>query len=152
MVTKIRTYEKTSSQHSMKYFIASRWRNRAILDPLVERIRAAGHDVYYFVEKTVTKHARDLNPEDYMREYEAIKNWREDPYYREIYEQDLKGLRESDTLLLVLPAGKSAHMEAGIAHGMGKPTILVGPVEETESLYLAFDDWYPNIDESIASL
>ncbi|MBI4598958.1 hypothetical protein HY734_02040 [Candidatus Uhrbacteria bacterium] len=136
----------------MKYFIASRWRNREILDPLVARIRAAGHDVYYFVEKTVTKHARDLNPEDYMREYESIKNWREDPYCREIYEQDLAGLKQSDTLLLVLPAGKSAHMEAGIAHGMGKPTILVGSVEETESLYLAFNEWYPSIDEFIASL
>lgn len=35
----------------MKYFIASRWRNRAILDPLVAKIREKGHQVYYFVEK-----------------------------------------------------------------------------------------------------
>lgn len=136
----------------MKYFIASRWRNRAILDPLVERIRAAGHDAYYFVEKTVTKHARDLEPEEYMKKYEAIKNWREDPYCKEIYEQDLGGLKQCETLLLVLPAGKSAHMEAGIAHGLGKRTILVGPVEETESLYLAFDEWYPSIEEFVESL
>ncbi|MEK7620183.1 MAG: hypothetical protein AAB413_03015 [Patescibacteria group bacterium] len=136
----------------MNYFIASRWRNRDILDPLVEQIRAAGHDVYYFVEKTITKHARELEPEEYMKRYESIKNWREDPYCKKIYEQDLCGLKECETLLLILPAGKSAHMEAGIAHGLGKRTILVGAVEETESLYLAFDEWYPSIEEFIASL
>ncbi len=136
----------------MKYFIASRWRNRAILDPLVAKIRAAGHEVFYFVEKTTTNHARELDPEEYMKQYEAIQNWREDPHCREIFEQDLAGLKQCDTLLLILPAGKSAHMEAGIAHGLGKPCILVGPVEETESLYLAFDKWYPSIDEFIQSL
>lgn len=136
----------------MNYFIASRWRNRAILDPLVEQIRAAGHDTYYFVEKTVTKHARDLDPEQYMKEYEAIKNWREDSYCREIYEQDMNALKECETLLLILPAGKSAHMEAGIAHGLGKRTILVGPVEEAESLYIAFDEWFPSIEAFVASL
>ncbi len=136
----------------MKYFIASRWRNRAILDPLVAQMRAKGHDVFYFVEKTSTKHAQDLDPETYMKQYEAIKNWREDPYCREVFEQDLKGLKENDVLVLVLPAGKSAHMEAGIAHGLGKKCVLVGEVEETESLYLAFDEWYPSIDEFLQSL
>ena len=64
----------------MNYFIASRWRNRDILRSLVEQIRAAGHDVYYFVEKTITKHARELEPEGvHEARYESIKNWREDP-------------------------------------------------------------------------
>lgn len=136
----------------MKYFVASRWRNREILDPLVAKIREKGHQVFYFVEKTITKHAQNLDPETYMKQYEAIKNWREDAYCREVFEEDLRGLKDSDILLLVLPAGKSAHMEAGIAYGIGKKCILVGSVEETESLYLAFDEWYPSIDEFLQSL
>lgn len=87
-----------------------------------------------------------------MKEYEAIKNWREDAYCKEVFEQDLKGLKDNDALLLILQAGKSAHMEAGIAYGLGKKCILVGAVEETESFYLAFDEWYPSIEEFIQSL
>lgn len=136
----------------MKYFIASRWRNRAILDPLVAQIRSKGHRVFYFVEKPVTKHAQDLDPDVYMKQYEVIKKWREDAYCKEVFEQDLQGLKENDILLLVLPAGKSAHMEAGIAYGLGKKCVLVGPIEETESLYLAFHEWYPSIEEFLQSL
>jgi hypothetical protein len=55
-------------------------------------------------------------------------------------------------LILLLPAGKSAHIEAGVAYGMGKKLILVGEQKETESLYLIFDECYNSVDEFIQSL
>jgi hypothetical protein len=136
----------------MKYFVASRWRNRAILDPLVEKIRSRGHDVYYFVEKTITAVGRDLEPEQYMQQYEAAQDWRNDPHYIEIFKQDLDGLKNADVLVMVLPAGNSSHMEAGIAFGLGKKCVLVGTIEKAESLYFTFDETYPDTDSFVASL
>lgn len=52
----------------------------------------------------------------------------------------------------MLPAGKSAHMEVGIAYVMGKKCILIGEQKEAESLYLIFNEVYSSIGEFIASL
>ena len=55
--------------------------------------------------------------------------------------------KNSDNLLLVLPAGKSAHIEAGIAYGMGKKCYAIGEYEATDSLYNIFDRIFANEEE-----
>ncbi len=47
--------------------------------------------------------------------------------------------KNSKNLLLVLPAGKSAHIEAGVAYGLGKKCYAIGEYDVTDSLYLIFD-------------
>jgi len=47
----------------------------------------------------------------------------------------------------VLPAGQAAHIEAGIAYGLGKPCYAVGPVERSETLYRIFDDIFSGVHE-----
>ena len=42
--------------------------------------------------------------------------------------------------MLVLPAGKSGHIEAGIAYGLGKKCYAIGEFDATDSLYNIFDD------------
>lgn len=49
--------------------------------------------------------------------------------------------------LLVLPAGKSAHIEAGIAYGLGKKCYAIGEYDVTDSLYLIFDKIFKNENE-----
>lgn len=66
---------------------------------------------------------------------------------RTIFEDDLDGLRSADKLIMVLPAGKSSHIEAGIAYGLGKKCYAIGPYEKTDSLYLIFDKIFASIDE-----
>lgn len=66
---------------------------------------------------------------------------------RIIFEDDLNGLKSADRLIIVLPAGKSSHIEAGIAYGLGKPCYAVGPYEKTDSLYLIFEKIFSSIDE-----
>jgi len=48
--------------------------------------------------------------------------------------------------LLVLPAGTSGHIEAGVAYGMGKKCFAFGKPEKTETLYQIFDEIFPNIE------
>ena len=56
-----------------------------------------------------------------------------------IFKQDLDNEKASKNLLLVLPAGKSGHIEAGIAYGMGKKCYAIGEFDATDSLYNIFD-------------
>ncbi|MEE3344269.1 MAG: hypothetical protein VZS44_09285 [Bacilli bacterium] len=59
----------------------------------------------------------------------------------------MNGEKNSDNLLLVLPAGKSAHIEAGIAYGLGKKCYAIGEYDVTDSLYLIFDRIFKNEKE-----
>lgn len=131
------------------YFIASRWRNKNQVLELTEKLRAKQQTVFCFIEE---KNRADHSPEKYMEDFEAIENWREDREVRDIFEKDLEGLKSSETLILLLPAGKSAHMEAGVAFGMGKKCILVGEQKEAESLYLIFDKMYDSMEEFLKTL
>lgn len=47
----------------------------------------------------------------------------------------------------MLPAGKSAHIEAGVAYGLGKKCYAVGEYDTTDSLYLIFDKIFANEEE-----
>ena len=53
---------------------------------------------------------------------------------------------------MLLPAGSSVHMEAGIAYGLGKPLILIGEPEKPETLYLVFNERYKSIDEFLKTI
>lgn len=66
---------------------------------------------------------------------------------RTIFEDDLDGLKSADKLIMVLPAGKSSHIEAGIAYGLGKKCYAIGSYEKTDSLYLIFDKIFADIEE-----
>ena len=64
-----------------------------------------------------------------------------------IFKHDMEGLKSSKNLLLVLPAGKSAHIEAGVSYGLGKKCYAIGEYDVTDSLYLIFDKIFANEKE-----
>jgi hypothetical protein len=145
MITLVMNYE---------YTIVSRWRNKQQVVELTEKIRAKGKTVYSFIEgdgsnHELKDHEQKFEPEEFMRQFENIPNWRQDPKVKEIFEIDMLALRNSEFVILLLPAGKSAHIEAGAAYGLGKKLILIGEQKETESLYLIFSEVYSTIDEFI---
>lgn len=57
-----------------------------------------------------------------------------------LFHNDLEGEKNSRNLLLVLPAGKAAHIEAGIAYGLGKKCYAIGEYEATDTLYNIFQE------------
>lgn len=130
------------------FFIASRFRNKQAVLDLTEKLRQKGKTVYCFVEE----YDDSQTPEEYMQKFENIPNWREDASVKTMFEKDMQALRNSDALILLLPAGKSAHVEAGAAYGFGKKCILIGEQKEAESLYLIFEEVYQSIDEFVESL
>jgi hypothetical protein len=87
-----------------------------------------------------------------MKKYKTTKYFYNDPHFQYLFEKDLKGLKNANTVIMLLPAGNSVHIEAGIAYGLGKSLILIGEAETPESLYLIFTERYKSIEEFLFSL
>ena len=64
-----------------------------------------------------------------------------------IFHEDLDNQKLSKNFLLVLPAGKSGHIEAGISYGMNKKCYAIGEFDATDSLYNIFENIFANNDE-----
>lgn len=130
------------------FFLASRFRNKDTVLELTEKIRAKNKSVYCFIEGNET----DLTPEEYMQKFENTPDWRNNSAIKAMFETDMNALKNSKSLILLLPAGNSAHIEAGVAYGMNKHCIVIGEKKEADSLYLIFNEHYETIDDFINSL
>ena len=66
------------------------------------------------------------------------------------FEADFGAMQRADTFVLVLPCGKSAHLELGWAVGAGKRTaILLEDPVEPELMYRMVDFMASHMDELI---
>lgn len=62
------------------------------------------------------------------------------PAARRGFARDMAAIRTTDTLVLVLPCGRSAHLELGLAVGLGKKTVvLLDDPCQPELMYRAVD-------------
>lgn len=132
------------------FFISGRWRNKTAILDLTHKIREKGYSVYCFLE-TAGNMGQDDDSEDKMHAFEAL-DWKKNAYIHSVFEKDIEAEKESDAFILLLPAGKSCHIEAGVAYGLGKKCILIGEQKEAESLYLIFHENYPTIHDFLQSL
>ena len=126
-------------ENKYKFFIAGRTRNRENILKLCEIFDELNITYYCFLknEESHKEAGLDMYDNNLADKFEALGL--EDPSVRIIFEHDLDGLKNSENLLLVLPAGKSAHIESGIAYGLGKKCYAIGEYDVTDSLYLIFD-------------
>lgn len=125
----------------MKIYVASSWRN--VHQPaVVATLRDQGYDVYDFRNPrpgesgfgwtAVDPAWQAWTLQDYLR---ALGHARAEQGFR----RDLDALEWSDCCVLVLPAGASAHLEAGWCSGRGKPVVVYAPERfEPELMYKLF--------------
>lgn len=111
----------------MRVYVASSWRNER-QPVVVEALRDAGYDVYDFrnpEEGDAGFHWSQIGP-----------NWqhfRATEYQRALghklaedgFAKDMAALRSCDVVVLVLPCGASAHLEAGWAAAAGKHLLIL---------------------------
>jgi hypothetical protein len=117
----------------MKLYVASSWRNE--LQPsVVEVLRQAGHEVYDFQHPPGGDHLgfswSEIDP-GYDR-WTAIDyiGALEHPIAVAGFDSDFDAMQEANGCVLVLPCGRSAHLEAGYFVGAGKPLWIL--LEEDE--------------------
>lgn len=137
----------------MKYYIVSRWRNRDKVFELINKMKKIiGDNIYCFFDFKNNIHSKDYNPKKAMKEFESLENWRNDERVKNMFRESLKTIKKSDVIVLLLPAGKSSHIEIGIARGLNKKCILIGKQKKAETSYLIFDEFYETISDFIDSL
>lgn len=132
---------KLAPNAARRIYLASSWRNPS-QPALVARLRSWGHEVYDF---------RNPAPgNDGFRWTEIDPDWlewtpenysqlvRTHPVARAGFTLDRQALDWCDTCVLLLPSGRSAHLEAGYAAGQGKRVIVYLTPEkfEPELMYL----------------
>ncbi len=136
----------------LKWFIASPWRNKADVEQLSEALAKNGCEVYSFLQSGANL-STGASVADELKSFgEAMENWQSDPNIKRVFESEMEGLKNSEAVALIQPAGHSSLLEAGIAYGMGKTVVIIGPIEKPEVFYLLFRNFYPDIDAFLADL
>jgi hypothetical protein len=139
-----------------RIYVASSWRNTH-QPAVVARLRMAGHEVYDFRNppngvpgfawSEIDPNWKAWSAEDYRRLLTTH------PIAARGFVTDLRGMQWADTCLLVLPCGRSAHLEAGWFCGAGKRCIiLTRDGEEPELMALLATDICISIDEVLLAL
>ncbi len=136
----------------MKFFIASPWRNKVIVEGLVEELTKRGYDAYSFLENGANLLTGISIAEELKTFSEAVRNWQDNSDIKRIFDTELAGLKASDIIILLEPTGHSSLIEAGIGYGMGKKVVIIGQAEKPEVFYLISEKLYPDIASFLADL
>ena len=130
-----------------EFFITRRARNKENILKICEIFDKYNISYYCFLknEKDWGYGNDDQIPEEKQKEFESLGL--KSDIVLNLFHNDLEGEKSSKNLLLVLPAGKAAHIESGIAYGLGKKCYAIGEYEATDTLYNIFEDIFSNENE-----
>lgn len=125
----------------LRLYVASSWRNPE-QPKVVECLRLAGFEVYDFRNPHLGPgargqgfHWREIEPDWKNWSPEQFRKALDHPVARDGFESDRAGMDWSDATVLVMPCGRSAHLELGYAIGAGKPAFILLSDGEPELMY-----------------
>lgn len=140
-----------------RIYVSSSWRNETEQQKLVNTLRQHGHKVYDFtrpkgvLEKSVWD-VLNINADacDYEEYLNAINN--DDVIKRFTSHRD--AMLCADTCVMLLPCGRSSHVEAGFMAGMNKRVIVYNPqkVWVPELMYSLFDYGTSDMDDLLEAI
>lgn len=121
-----------------KIYLASSWRNNQQPE-LVVQLRREGYDVYDFrkpVENDSGFSWSEIDPNWRKWSVSQFKAALDHPFSDRGFGFGFEAMKWADTFVLLLPSGRSAHIEAGWAMGARIPTFILMPEgEEPELMY-----------------
>jgi hypothetical protein len=139
----------------MRIYVASSWRNRH-QPSVVNLLRSEGHDVYDFrnpPHESGGFHWSDIDPN--------WETWSAEQYRAHLigsriaaagFMSDFRAMHWADACVLVMPCGRSAHLELGWAAGRGKRTLVLLDGGEPELMNLMVDHICLSINEVVEAL
>lgn len=132
-----------------RIYLASSWRNERQPEA-VSQLRELGHKVYDFRNpepgdngfhwSEIDPQWRDWTPAEFR---ESLQH----PVAESGFRKDFESMRWATAFVLLMPCGRSAHLEAGWAIGMGKPTAILLSDGEPELMYRMAGEVCTNIGE-----
>lgn len=126
-----------------RIYVASSWRNEEQAFVVAE-LRRAGHEVYDFKNPRPGDHGfswSEISQQWKGWSPEAFRAGLKDPIAQAGFKSDFDAMVWANEFCLVLPCGRSAHLEAGWAAGANKRLSIYMPVQvEPELMYLTGGD------------
>lgn len=151
----------------MKIYVASSWRNE-LQEPIVAELRDNGHEVYDFKKPDSGGYKRPngavpLGGFSWSYIDEKWNNWNLSEYLQALespratlgFNYDFEAMEWADVCVLVLPCGRSAHLEAGWFIGKGQPVLILipdGVPVEAELMYRMATGIYGRMGELLKRL
>lgn len=133
-----------------RIYLASSWRNEFHAETR-DKLREWGHQVYDFKSRDAIGSGGPVATAFSWAELDPKwQTWTPEAYRQHLttspraaqgYLGDLRGMEWADTCVLLLPCGRSAHIEAGYMKGRNKRLVIhfVGHREEPDLMYLLAD-------------
>jgi len=126
-----------------KIYIASSWKNKETIRSMAWVLRKIGHEVFDFTDPESRPEGFDcftFSASEWARKPKSQIEWKEFMELeatRRAFESDKAGLDWADTIIMLNPCGRNAHLEAGYAIGKGKDLFIYGdlPIGEFEAMY-----------------
>lgn len=138
----------------MKVYVASSWRNEKQPE-VVEALRDAGHEVYDFQNPTEAEygfHWSWIDPDWQSWTPEQFREALDHPVAVKGFGLDAAAMDWSEATVLVMPCGRSAHLELGHALGAGKLGIILLSDGEPELMYRLSHHLCVSIEEVVEKL
>jgi hypothetical protein len=139
----------------MRIYVASSWRNHR-QPQVVAGLLAEGHEVYDF------RHPAPGNDGFHWSEIDpGWKDWSASEFRQALthpiadrgFACDMEALRSADAVVLLLPCGRSAHLEAGWATGAGKRVLILLDTDGNEpELMYKMAEVYTSLNDLEAAL
>ena len=109
----------------MKIYLASSWKNSELVREWAKTLASSPyhHQVDAFCDPSTGRYVFHFSEIGDPSELDAI-NFLQDPRSQKAFAEDKKWIDWADVCLLILPAGKSSHLEAGYAKGCGKDLVI----------------------------
>lgn len=154
----LRSPKKIVEDRKVRVYIASSWRN-PIYDSMREYLTACDFEVYDFKNEETAFRWEDVDPDwdrigDDIVNHVRFETLMSNPAVKKAYNADFEALRHSDIVILLLPAGRSAHLEAGWAVGHGKVVIVYvyGRMNPVEVMYAMLGKVFDDLEDLLAWL
>lgn len=143
----------------MKIYIASSWKNKARCLEVTRFLRDHGHEVDCFCDPSTGRYSFHWSElvatEDELKDFDQFR-FMNDARTDRAFLEDKRFLEWAEAVVLLLPSGKSAHLEGGFIRGAGKYLFVVGefPPGEFELMYKLADGIfrYSDLNELLAAL
>lgn len=117
----------------MKVYVAGSFKNAVKIRLFAQRLREAGLHCYVFCDEN---ERTNLLSEELRNKYDITlckpNTALRVPIIYDIGQINLDMLKIYDAVIVVLPCGKSAHLEAGYMAGSGRPVWIYGPMVRGE--------------------
>jgi nucleoside 2-deoxyribosyltransferase len=137
----------------MKIYVASSWVNTHKHGAVVDILRERGHEVYDYRTEGAF-HWSDVSPNYKNWNIEEFVEGLNHPLANKAFHTDFSHMMWADVCILVLPCGRSAHLEAGWFVGQNKSLFILTNEkgEPAELTYKMADLVTSNINDILNAL